>query len=217
MKKEEKQGKARVRVFFGEIEGDNETVRDALRSIASAVNKTFQPEHTVIKTLTIGSDGNQKESINSAEQDYTDIDISVEDDSSESSHESPPKSPIRSKSRSKKAPSYSLVKEMNLRPDNAESLRDFYNTKKPSEQQQKVTVILYYLHRILEVEQISSNHIYTGLKEVEERIPRNISQVLRNISSRKGWLDCGDSENLKMTVTGDNFVEKDLPAGADRD
>lgn len=41
--------KARVRVFFGEIEGDNETIRDGLRSIAAAVNKTFQSGPAVVR------------------------------------------------------------------------------------------------------------------------------------------------------------------------
>lgn len=36
-----KDDKAKVRVFFGEIEGDNATIRDGLRSIAEAVNKTW--------------------------------------------------------------------------------------------------------------------------------------------------------------------------------
>jgi hypothetical protein len=42
--------KARIRVFFGEIEGDNETVQEGLRSIASAVQKTFQMS-TLVKVL----------------------------------------------------------------------------------------------------------------------------------------------------------------------
>lgn len=35
--KMKKDDKARVRVFFGEIEGDNESIRDGLRSIAQAL------------------------------------------------------------------------------------------------------------------------------------------------------------------------------------
>ena len=54
MRKNEKESRARVRVFFGEIEGDNETIRDGLRSIAAAVNKTFQQENVIVKVLPTG-------------------------------------------------------------------------------------------------------------------------------------------------------------------
>ena len=212
MRKDDKEGKARVRVFFGEIEGDNETIRDGLRSIAAAVNKTFQQENTVVKVLAVGSDGTPKELAAATEQMVTEGEVADENEPAE--YEPSGKSPSRSKSRPKKTPSYSLVKELNLRPTDKDSLRDFYKEKKPTDQQQMVTVVLYYLHRVLETEKISTNHIYTGLKDVEARVPPDINQILRNTASRRGWVDSGDSDDLKMTVTGDNFVEQDLPAKA---
>ena len=55
-----KDDKARVRVFFGEIEGDNESLRDGLRSIAQAVNRTFQSDTRIVKVLTVGGVSDQK-------------------------------------------------------------------------------------------------------------------------------------------------------------
>lgn len=209
MRKDEKGNRARVRVFFGEIEGDNETIRDGLRSIAAAVNRTFQLESTTVRVLTVGSDPDPKQLAAAVEQSLEETEVSVGTPESESSEAD---SPRNKPTRNRKAPSYSFVKDLNLRPDGQVSLRQFYADKKPTDQQEKMTVVLYYLYHVLEIQNVTANHIYTGLKEVDERVPKDIAQALRNISNRKGWVDSSDSDLLKTTVPGDNFVEHDLPA-----
>ncbi len=77
---------------------------------------------------------------------------------------------------------------------------------------------MYYLYRILEVKDISANHVYTGLKELTEfgvRVPSDIPQRLRDTANRKGWFDTSDSNAVKTTISGDNYVEHDLPKRAD--
>ncbi len=210
-----KDDKARVRVFFGEIEGDNETIRDGLRSIAEAVNKTFQKETRVVRVLTAGSNLDQKQLTTELEQQIIEAEMSEEEhlfDSTESNG-------VKQKSkanRSKRSYSYSIVKDLDLRPDGKISLRQFYADKKPSDQQQMLTVIVYYLYRILGIDKITINYIYTGLRELADsgvsvRTPNDISQILRNIAKRKGWIDTSDANSLKTTIRGDNFVEQDLP------
>jgi hypothetical protein len=44
------------------------------------------------------------------------------------------------------------------------------------------------------------------------KVPVDIAQAVRNTSNRKGWLDSSDAEDLKVTTSGENFVEHDLPA-----
>lgn len=56
-----KSDKARVRVFFGEIEGDDVTIRDGLRSIAEAVNRTFQPDTRIVKVITAGGNADPQQ------------------------------------------------------------------------------------------------------------------------------------------------------------
>jgi hypothetical protein len=217
MRKDEKGNKARVRVFFGEIEADNETIRDGFRSIAAAVNRTFQLESITVRVLTVGSDLDHKQLAAAVGQGLKEAEASEGTPESEPLEAGAPRS---KPSRNRKTPSYSFVKDLNLRPDVPVTLRQFYADKKPADQQGKIIVVLYYLYRILGIQNVTANHIYTGLKEVEERIPKNIAQALRNISNRKGWVDSSDSDSLKTTVPGDNFVEHDLPAtsnGEDKD
>lgn len=208
-----KNDKARVRVFFGEIEGDDATIRDGLRSIAEAVNRTFQPDTRIVKVITAGGNADPNLLAAEAEQEVIEADFAaVEAADSADSVSNGQKSKA---SRARKAPSYSLVKDLDLRPEGKPSLVQFYQEKKPGEQQQQLTVVLYYLYRTLEIESVSVNHVYTSLKELSSlgvRVPTDIAQVFRQIANRKGWVDSSDAKALKTTVGGDNFVEHDLPS-----
>jgi hypothetical protein len=204
-------GKARVRVFFGEIEGDNETIRDGLRSIAAAVNKTFNTTPAIVRILTTENDMSE-EQIAEHVQEQLAVDSVEEVFEPDQVRLSAPKAKNSVPSGKRKAPTYSLVKDLNLRPEGKKSLREFYAEKKPADQQQQLAVVVYYLHRILELPKVTTNHVYTGLKDVEERVPSFLPQAIRNVANRKGWVDSSNSEGLRTTVAGDNFVEKDLPA-----
>jgi hypothetical protein len=209
-----KDDKARVRVFFGEIEGDNESIRDGLRSIAQAVNRTFQSGTRVVKVITSGNNLNEKDITANLEQQLIDADLGDEEDIGDGDDSDSEKQ--RKGTRPKKPPTYSFVKDLDLRPQGKTSLRVFYENKKPSGPQQILTLVVYYLQHELEVKNISANHVYTALKELTElgvRVP-NIPSGVRNISNRKGWLDTSDLNNLRMTVPGDNFIEHDLPRNA---
>ncbi len=198
--------KARVRVFFGEIDGDNETIRDGLRSIVAAVRETFRTGQPIVRVLSVEKEMSEEQLVEHVEKQL------AEEPQLNSTQEiiAPSASKITTSPGKKKgkAPSLSFVKELNLRPDNKQSLREFYNLKSPKSQQECITVALYYLHRILETPQITCNHLFTALKEVEVRIPNNLPQTLRNISNRKGWIDSSNTDNLKTTVPGRAYALK---------
>lgn len=200
---------ARVRVFFAEIEGDNETIREGLQSIASAVNTTFQTGPTIVRLPPV-------ERVMSDEELFGPIEKQVVDEPKPNSEQdildsTTPKGETESKKKKSKPPSYTFVKDLNLRPDGKSGLREFYNEKGPKSQQERITVVLYYLYRTLQTPSITCNHLYTAIKEVSVRIPQFLQQTLHNISNRKGWIDASNTDNLKTTVPGDNFVEHDLP------
>lgn len=190
--------KAKVRVFFGEIEGDNATIRDGLKSIAAAVNRTFSGEVRIMKALKNGGTERAEE-----EDRFLDDPIAT---ASDAEFDEKPKSP-----RPKKAPSYKTVSNLNLMPDGKQSLRAFFESKKPKTQQEQFVVILFYLTHVLGVTNVSPDHIYTGFNEAEQPVP-NIDSMAGNISNRKGWIDASEINNLKLTVPGENFVKHKLPS-----
>ncbi|MDZ8235821.1 MAG: hypothetical protein RMZ69_01360 [Nostoc sp. ChiQUE01a] len=46
-----KGGRGRIRVFFAEVEGDDETIQEGLQAINVAANKIFQSPPKTIKVL----------------------------------------------------------------------------------------------------------------------------------------------------------------------
>jgi|SRR5215472_15905138 len=105
-----------------------------------------------------------------------------------------------------------IVKDLNLKADNASvSLRDFWSKKKPHGFLEHNTVFVYYLTMVKKAEGINQNHIYTCYKDVGARIPGAFYQSLLDTARRKGWLDTQDTQNIRVTTVGENFVEHDLP------
>ena len=118
-------------------------------------------------------------------------------------------SPKRKKKAAKA--SLSIVKDLDLRPEGAQSFRDFARGKKPATNLKKCTVAVYYLSRVLSVAGINVNHVYTCFKDVKWRVPSSLHTTLAETASRHGWLDTGDMENIALTPGGEAMVEHDLP------
>lgn len=204
-----KEEKAKFRVFFGEIEGDNQTIREGLKSIASAVNRTFSSDTRTVRLINVGGDGPGKITSEEIQEiiDSEEIgDTAMEVDSPDAFDASPPKS-----KKPRRAPSYSLVKDLNLMPEGRESFTHFFGRKKPEGPQETLTVCVYWLSKIAEITGIGPNHLYTCLKEAKVSVPNDIAQVCRNIANRKGWIDTRDGNDLKVTINGENHVEHKMP------
>jgi hypothetical protein len=112
----------------------------------------------------------------------------------------------------KKEGAVSLVADLNLRPKGTKTLREFYGEKKPTTNEQSFAVMTYYLEKVLGISGISPNHIYTGFKDLDLRVPARLRTVISNSASRHAWIDTSDKENIKLTIHGENFVEHDLPS-----
>ena len=198
-----KENKSKFRVFFGEIEGDDETIRDALRTIGAAVNKTFSGEVRIVKVIESAS-GEQAVAIPATTEETTD-----------SFNEEPTESPARKpKARNRKPASYDFVNDLNLQPQGRKSLRDFFAEKSPRTQQEQLVVVVHYLIKTLKTSAVGINHVYTGFKNVDKPVP-DIRAMLGKISERKGWLDTSNYSDIKLTAPGENFVEHDLPNKGD--
>ena len=75
--------------------------------------------------------------------------------------------------------------------------------------------MVYYLQHVARVPKITAGHVYTCYKDVGVRPPNDLPQIIRNTgNSKKGWIDCSDSDALKVTNLGETLVEHDLPANS---
>ena len=203
-----KQGGGRLRVFFADFEGDDETIQEGLRAIGMAVNKTFQSP-VVYRTLPPPSTATVKE-LPTEEPVLEEGEEGVFDPTQNSGRPQP-----RAK---RKPPVMSIVKDLDLHPQGKQSLRDFYAAKAPKTQLEQIAVAVYYLERVLEQVRVTANHVYTCFRDINSanppapiKMPNDLPQTLRNCAFKKGWVDVTDSDNIKITQRGLNAVEQDLP------
>jgi hypothetical protein len=115
------------------------------------------------------------------------------------------------KARGKKS-APSIAKDLNLRPPGKQGFPEFAAGKKPKSHQERMLCATYYLKHVLHLESVSLDHVYTCFKQQGWRVPSDLRNALQLVASRKGWLDTSDMEDIRVTTTGENFVEHDLPS-----
>jgi hypothetical protein len=110
----------------------------------------------------------------------------------------------------------SIVKDLNLRPKDKKDFPTFVSEKKPDGNYEKCTVAVYYLKQELGMATVGVDHVFTCFKAVNWRLPADLENTLALTSHRKGWLDTSNFDDIKITVHGENLVEHDLPARAEK-
>ncbi|MDB4733567.1 hypothetical protein OAF42_03895 [Planctomicrobium sp.] len=104
-----------------------------------------------------------------------------------------------------------IVPELDLHQPGVQSFNDFYERHKHETQHEQITLSVFYLEQILNLEKIDSNHVYTCLEEVNEKCPNDLPQVMRNCVSKKKWIQKGEKPGIfKMTMPGINYVKHTL-------
>ena len=103
-----------------------------------------------------------------------------------------------------------VLKDVNFHPKGKPSATDFAQEKQPPSLIQKCVVATYYMREICAISEISVSHVNTFFKAVKWKVPSDLPNTLSQAGSA-GWLDTVDQEKIKITSTGENLVEHDLP------
>ena len=105
-----------------------------------------------------------------------------------------------------------LLKDLDLSERNSAgtSLKDFVSEKNPSSNVQKTTVFVYYLQNMLNIEDITIDHIFTCYKTMGFRMPNNLQQNLTDTCSSKYGYVSRKNGKYTMTVVGNNYIEFDI-------
>lgn len=100
--------------------------------------------------------------------------------------------------------------DLTARNGTQKSLKEFIDEKKPSSNVQKTATFVYYLQNILDIKEITIDHIFTCYKLMGFRIPNNLPQNLTDTcSSKYGYISRKDGK-YTMTVLGNNYIEFDI-------
>lgn len=105
----------------------------------------------------------------------------------------------------------SMDKTLNLKPSGKISAEAFAAQKMPTNAREKCVVAVYYLRDVIEMEKVTAQAVLTYFKHLHWPVPSNLKNMLAQAGSA-GWLDTADSDDLKVTSSGENLVEHDLPS-----
>jgi hypothetical protein len=122
----------------------------------------------------------------------------------------------RGKGHSRKAKrhqSVGLVKDLSLRPKGKKSFIDFADEKKPPNHNDKVTVCAFWLSKEAG-QKVTAEHVNTCYQGADWKRPTDLRDTLRQTASKKGWIDTADSDDIKVTTSGEDHVRHDLPEPA---
>ena len=109
--------------------------------------------------------------------------------------------------------SFQIVENIDFSGKNGkEGLKNFYEKKSPKTALQKNTVFVFYLKKIKKINNVSPNHIYTCYKYVNQKLPSALHQSLYDTSNKKKLIDTKSTNNIGITVLGENLVEHELPS-----
>jgi hypothetical protein len=202
--------RAKVRVIFAEVEGNNESVQEALRTMVSAMSR---PVRVISEQKTNGKTSTLLQQTDVDEVEDT-VDQAEEAESmGEDQLTQNTRAPRGSGKKTDRNAGIELVPNLNFRPNEKQALKDFMEEKGPKNDVEAVLTTLYYMQHVMALQKIGPAHLRTAFKEAGKGIPVDLKQTIRNIKKSKMWLNFTDIEDLRTTTQGDNFVEHEMNVG----
>jgi hypothetical protein len=199
--------RAKVRVFFAEVEGNNESVQEALKTMVSAMSRPVR----VISDQK--ANGKTVALLDQADAEVADE--AIDDVEEVAALDEEPVSPNARKPRGTgkrvdRNAGLELVPDLEFRPTGKQTLEEFVDQKSPKNDLETALATVYYMQNVMALTQIGPAHVMTAFKGVGKAVPVDLRQTIRNIKKSKVWLTFTDIENIRRTTQGDNFVEHEM-------
>jgi hypothetical protein len=199
--------RAKVRVFFAEVEGNNESVQEALKTMVSAMSR---PVRVISEE---GANGRAPVLLQQANAEEVEEAIDEVEEVEDLGDEPAGPNARRPRGTGKKVDrnaGLNLVPDLNFRLNGKQSLKEFMDEKNSKNDLETVLVAVYYMQRIMSLTKIGPAHVMTAFKEVGNAIPVDLRQTIRNVKKSKMWLNFTDIEDIRTTTQGDNFIEHEM-------
>lgn len=199
--------KAKVRVFYTEVEGNNESVQEALKTMIAAMSR---PVRVVTDGKSNGGAALLPQQTNV--EDVVEV-IDQEDEVDAVGEQTTPSSDRKPRGSGKKIDrnaSINLVLDLDFRPKDKQSLKEFLEEKKPESDIEYTLATVYYMQHLMELTKIGPGHVKTAFKEAGISVPVDLKQTIRNLKNSKVWLNFTDIEDLRTTTQGENFIEHEM-------
>ena len=203
--------KGKIRFLYAEVEGNNQSLQDALKTMVSAMNRPVQLVTAPVRTVQIPSTGLDTHTEQPASDDQA-AGEAIEDASSLDSIDTAG-APTRKRGGGPKIDrnaGIKLVPDLDFVPNGKESLKKFFAEKDPQNDMEQILVLAHYMQHALALPAMGPGHILTAFKHVGKPVPADLRATIRNMKNQKAWLNFTDLEAIRVTTQGDNLVEHEL-------
>jgi hypothetical protein len=200
-------GRVKFKYMEIEMEGENQTLADGLKALASAISRGNvalptggRPAPTLKGAPTTSVEELEEGEIGPEEQDFPEEE--AEQTSSTNGNGKPKKKYVP------KAPKF--LSELDLTKADIK-LADFLAEKNPSEMFDKYTVVAVWFKQHYNTDEISQDHIFTAFKHLgwQSQLPEDVGSPLRALKSQRNWFDKGSGKGLyKINWSGESAVLK---------
>lgn len=102
-----------------------------------------------------------------------------------------------------------LVQDLNLKPQGKTSLQDFFRSFKKLSRNEKFLVYVIYLKDHLGLTKITADHIYTCMREVHDKVPATLKQIISNAKTKTGWFEIRNG-TITYSSAGKQYYESEL-------
>jgi hypothetical protein len=206
--------KGRIRFFYGEVEGNNQTLQQTMRDFASAMNRPL-PSTLPRRASPIAELARPSEPDLYSEVPEREVDVPEQMSEQQAAVESPTNgSARRRRGEGQKADhnaGLSPVGDLDLVQKEKTSLREFVEEKVPNTDEEYVLVFVYYMKEKCKVAKVTANHVLTCFRHLPHRVPADLRSTIRNLARKKALLNASDPEDISITTSGIGVVEHDLP------
>ncbi|MEM7551579.1 MAG: hypothetical protein AAF363_17985 [Bacteroidota bacterium] len=110
----------------------------------------------------------------------------------------------------KKAQGFKLDRNLNLRPEGKQSIKDFSEAYQMDKTPERILIIVYYLKEILGIDAVNADHIYTAFDKLNIRVPKSLHQLISDTKNKSGWLEFDSMDDIQLSIQGGNAVKYDL-------
>lgn len=201
--------KAKVRVFYAEVEGNNESVQEALKTmLAMSRPARLISEQKANGNVAVLLPHGDVEVVADAIDPGEEVEALGEEPAAPSARK-----PRGTGKKTDRNAGLNLVPDLNFRPDGKQALKQFVVEKSPKNDQEIALVLVYYMQHVMELPKIGPAQVMTAFKEAGKRIPADVAQTIRNAKNSRIWLNFSDIEEVRTTTQGDNFVEHQMGKG----
>jgi hypothetical protein len=198
-------GKAKVRVFFAEVEGNDESVQEALKTMVSAMSRPVRviSDHKINGRATTLLEQTDTEEVEDAISDEEEVPAQGEDQATLIARKP------RSTGKRDRNAGLALVPDLNFRANDQQTLKEFVDQKSPKNDLETTLTVVYYMQHSMKLPKIGPAHVLTAFKETGKAV-LDLRQTVRNVKNNRMWLNFADIEDVRTTTQGDNYIEHDM-------